>query len=111
MTSRTFFAAIACYAAVACLIVGFAVMRVRTQNRFAVQSAPDSLPEYQERTVTPPPENAKPFFSLTTNRTYGTTDRARVWINYRGLDSLDFRVYRLKDPQQFFRQLENPHQV
>ena len=28
-----------------------------------------------------------------------------------GLDSLDFRVYKVKDPVKFFRQLDNPHQV
>ena len=53
----------------------------------------------------------KPFFSLTTNRTFAPGERARVWASYRGLDHLDFRVYQVKDPLKFFRQLEDPHQM
>src|SRR6185295_18636260 len=46
-----------------------------------------------------------------TNRTYGTADRARVWINYVGIDHMDFRVYRVDDPVKFFKQLDDPHQM
>ncbi len=53
----------------------------------------------------------KPYFSLSTNRTYGTVDRARVWINYAGIDQMDFRVYRVDDPVKFFKRLEDPHQM
>jgi len=110
MSRRNLLPAVACYLAIILLAVGFSVLRVKTQNRFAVQSAPDSLPEnpvYLE----PPDPNAKPFFSLMTNRTYSTRDRTRVWVNYRGVSDLDFRVYRVKDPMKFFKQLRNPHQV
>jgi uncharacterized protein YfaS (alpha-2-macroglobulin family) len=55
--------------------------------------------------------NAKPSFSLSTNRTYGTADKARVWINYAGIDHMDIRVYRVADPVKFFRQLDDPHQM
>ncbi|MDX6692777.1 MAG: alpha-2-macroglobulin [Blastocatellia bacterium] len=54
---------------------------------------------------------AKPFFSLTTNRMFGTDERARLSASYQGVSYLDFRVYRVKDPAQFFQQLENPHRV
>ncbi|HVF57107.1 MAG TPA: MG2 domain-containing protein [Pyrinomonadaceae bacterium] len=111
MTRRTIFTSLACYLAVVALLFAFAVLRVRTQNRFAAQTAPDVLPEDSSQIKTPPDEHAKPFFSLQTNRTYATGDRTRLWVNYRGVDSLDFRVYRVKDPLKFFRQLENPHQV
>ncbi len=57
------------------------------------------------------PGSAKPFFSLSTNRTYGSGERARFWIDYHGIDKLDFRVYRVKDPLKFFTQLDNPHQM
>ena len=53
----------------------------------------------------------KPYFSLSTNRTYGTADRARVWINYVGIDHMDFRVYRVGDPVKFFKGLEDPHKM
>jgi hypothetical protein len=92
------------------LVTAFAVLRVRTQNRFAAQTAPDTLSEFG-REITVPDPHAKPFFSLQTNRTYATTDRARVFVNYRGVENLDFRVYKVKDPLKFFRGLENPHQV
>ena len=107
---RNIFTSVACYLAIIALVLVFSVLRVRTQNRFAAQTAPETLPEYPVE-KRPPDENAKPFFSLMTNHTYGTSDRARIWVNYRGLDQLDFRVYRVKDPVKFFRQLENPHQV
>jgi len=57
------------------------------------------------------PGSAKPFFSLSTNRTYGSGEQARFWIDYQGVDKLDFRVYRVKDPLKFFTQLDNPHQM
>ncbi len=63
------------------------------------------------RFVAPGTGSAKPFFSLSTNRTYGSTERARLWIDYQGVDKLDFRVYRVKDPLKFFTQLDNPHQM
>jgi alpha-2-macroglobulin len=53
----------------------------------------------------------KPFFSLSTHRTYGTSDNARLWVDYQGVDHLDFRVYQVKDPRKFFTQLKNPHQM
>src|ERR1700674_1730261 len=53
----------------------------------------------------------KPFFSLTTNRTFAPGERANLSASYRGIDHLDFRVYQVKDPLKFFKQLENPHQM
>lgn len=53
----------------------------------------------------------KPFFSISTNRTYSITENPRLWLDHRGLESLDFRVYRVNDPQQFFAQLKDPHQM
>jgi hypothetical protein len=107
--SRRTLTAVACYLAAVLLVAAFAVVRVKTGHRFAAQTAPDVLP--YGRTPTPPDEHAKPFFSLHTGRTWATTDRARLSVNYRGLTDLDFRVYRVKDPVAFFRGLDNPHQV
>ena len=61
--------------------------------------------------VAAPDVDAKPNFSLSTNRTYGTQSRARVWVNYQAVNYLDFRVYRVNDPFKFFKQLDNPHQM
>ncbi len=54
---------------------------------------------------------SKPFFSLSTHRTYGTSDNARLWVDYQGVDHLDFRVYQVKDPRKFFTELKNPHKI
>jgi alpha-2-macroglobulin len=53
----------------------------------------------------------KPFFSLSTHRTYGTADNPRLWVDYQGVDHLDFRVYQVKDPRKFFTRLKDPHQM
>ena len=58
-----------------------------------------------------PSPTIRPRFSLSTNRTYGSNEKARVYINYQGVDALDFRVYQVKDPFKFFRQLQNSHQM
>src|SRR5256714_7037174 len=110
MSRRTLLTSIAVYVAAVALVAGFVVLRVKARYSFAAQTAPESLP-YEGRTPEPPDPHAKPFFSLHTNHTYATTDRARVWVNYRGVDSLDFRVYKVKDPVKFFRGLDDPHQV
>ncbi|HEY6230591.1 MAG TPA: MG2 domain-containing protein, partial [Pyrinomonadaceae bacterium] len=57
------------------------------------------------------PRSTKPFFSLSTHRTYGTADNARLWVDYQGVDHLDFRVYQVRDPRKFFTELKNPHQM
>ncbi len=57
------------------------------------------------------PVPTAPFFSLSTNRTYGTSENPRLWLDHRNIDSLDFRVYRINDPQRFFTQLSDPHQL
>ncbi len=57
------------------------------------------------------PPATKPFFSLATHRTYGSTDNPRLWVDYQGIDHLDFRVYQVKDPRKFFTNLQDPHQM
>jgi uncharacterized protein YfaS (alpha-2-macroglobulin family) len=54
---------------------------------------------------------SQPFFSLTTNRTFASSERARLSVSYRSVDHLDFRVYQVKDPLKFFKQLDDPHQM
>ncbi len=99
------------YLALIALVLCFAILRGRTVNRFAAETAPETVPEYGSADTKPFDPDAKPFFSLVTHRTYGSGDKARLWVNYRGLNELDFRVYRVKDPVKFFKQLDNRHQV
>lgn len=56
-------------------------------------------------------DRSKPFFSLSSNRTFGTHENPRLWLDYLGVSSLDFRVYRVNDPAKFFAQLSDPHEM
>lgn len=57
------------------------------------------------------PVSNKPFFSLSTHRTFGTSDNPRLWVDYQAVDHLDFRVYQVRDPHKFFTELKDPHQL
>src|SRR5215831_6163132 len=52
----------------------------------------------------------EPYFALSSNRTFGPNGRPSVMMSAWNVDSLEFRVYRVQDPLQFFQQLEDPHQ-
>src|SRR5207302_1204601 len=82
----------------------FNVIRARAARN---QPAPPAPPETPAPTVA----TTKPYFSLTTNRTYSPNESSRVWASYQNIDHLDFRVYRVKDPNKFFKQLDDPHQM
>ncbi|HKZ02638.1 MAG TPA: MG2 domain-containing protein, partial [Pyrinomonadaceae bacterium] len=71
---------------------------------------PETQPELPAPEIERSPA-AKPYFSLSTHRTYGTSDNPRLWVDYQGVDNLDFRVYQVKDPRKFFTQLKNPHEM
>ncbi|MDQ1729084.1 MAG: alpha-2-macroglobulin [Pyrinomonadaceae bacterium] len=90
------------------LIAISSALTVATLRSRARVKSEDPASAYRE---TKRAANGKPFFSLSTHRTYGTTDSARLWVDYQGVDHLDFRVYQVKDPRKFFTQLENPHQM
>src|ERR1043166_4659696 len=89
------------YLALVASVFGFNVIRARTTPATAEVSG--------ETTPTVP--STKPYFSLTTNKTYSPNESARVWASYQNVDYLDFRVYRVKDPNKFFKQLDDPHQM
>jgi uncharacterized protein YfaS (alpha-2-macroglobulin family) len=107
MNGRKLLTSILIYLAVAFVIFSFSFWRLRMLAVGTSLGEDRAEIEYKERDPNVP---AKPFFSLTTNRTYGTQERPRLWLNYRDIDAIDFRVYRVNDPSKFFRQLDNPHQ-
>jgi uncharacterized protein YfaS (alpha-2-macroglobulin family) len=89
------------YLALVASVLGFNVIRARTApppTKPAVEKPPTVL-------------TTNPYFSLTTNRSYSPNESARLWTSYQNIDYLDFRVYRIKDPGKFFKQLENPHEM
>ncbi len=79
--------------------------------RSRAKAGPEPEETYEEPVRRTDPATAKPFFSLSTNRTYGSGDNPRLWVDYQGVDHLDFRVYQVKDPRKFFTQLRDPHQM
>lgn len=81
-------------------VMGFNVLRFRAPQPAVV--APEQVPAVF---------TGRPFFSLTTNRTFGPDERARLWASYQSVEHLDFRVYRVKDPVKFFKKLDDPHQM
>src|SRR5579863_3170639 len=50
------------------------------------------------------------YFSLMSSGTFGSAGAPSVSLSAWNLDSLEFRVYRIKDPEKFFGQLEDPHE-
>ncbi|HZH31754.1 MAG TPA: MG2 domain-containing protein [Pyrinomonadaceae bacterium] len=105
MNSRKTLTSILIYLAVVFVIFSFSFWRLRMLAE-GVPVGDAAEIEYKERDPNVP---AKPFFSLAANRTYGTNERPRLWLNYRDIDSIDFRVYRVGDPVKFFRGLDDPH--
>ena len=89
------------YFALVASVLGFNVIRSRRAARSSPQPEPPA-------TTAP---STTPYFSLTTNRTYSSNESARLWASYQNVDYLDFRVYRVKDPAQFFKRLDDPHQM
>ena len=53
--------------------------------------------------------SAEPSFSISSRRTFAPSQQPKVWISFREVDHLDFRVYRVKDPIQFFSKLKDAH--
>jgi len=82
-------------------VLGFNVIRARAARDATLPSAEPEASAF----------SSQPYFSLTTNRTYSPNETARLWASYQNVDHLDFRVYRIKDPNKFFQQLEDPHQL
>jgi hypothetical protein len=95
---------LAVYVAIVIAALSFTAIRMRAAGENKNKNVP---------IVTPPVDSTaeQPVFSLSSSRTYASTDKARVWLNYKGLEQIDFRVYRINDPAKFFRQLDDPHQM
>src|SRR5260370_231385 len=60
---------------------------------------------------TPAPDDTKPYFSLSSGKTYSPGDKPAIQMWSQNIDSLEFRVYRVKDPILFFQKLEDVHRL
>src|SRR5437660_12221922 len=90
------------YLALVASVFGFNIIRSKTTPAAGILAG---------ETENPAVISTKPYFSLTTNKTYSPNESARLWASYQNIDYLDFRVYRVKDPNKFFKQLQDPHQM
>lgn len=109
MKLRNHLAVVAIYLAVIATTISLSTLRPRAQSEQpTAQASPAATAAPPNPAASPTP---KPHFSLTTNRTYGTHEKTRVYISYQGVSTLDFRVYQIRDPFKFFKQLANPHQM
>lgn len=106
MNSRSYRTLTASVIYLVAIAAALTIATLRSRASAKAEAAPEPAIEETER----PPAN-KPFFSLSTHRTYGSSDNARLWVDYQGVDHMDFRVYQIKDPRKFFTQLKNPHQM
>ena len=53
----------------------------------------------------------EPYFALSSNRTFASGGRPSVSLTAWNVDGLEFRVYRVADPLQFFEQTRGPAPV
>ncbi|MEJ2010122.1 MAG: hypothetical protein P8Z30_18530, partial [Acidobacteriota bacterium] len=54
-------------------------------------------------------KSKEPFFAVSATRTYSPSQQPKVSIEFREVDHLDFRIYRVKDPIKFFSRLRDAH--
>lgn len=95
-----------CVVLMVCVVSFVASSQMKDVRAQAQNDSPSASPS-----AVPPLVNIKPAFSLSTNKSYATSESARFSINYYNIDHLDFRVYRVDDPVKFFRNLRNPHRM
>ena len=54
-------------------------------------------------------DEAHPYFSLSSNRTFGTGEKPTIQLWAQGVNTLQFRVYHINDPVKFFESLGDQH--
>ncbi|HEY7306218.1 MAG TPA: MG2 domain-containing protein [Bryobacteraceae bacterium] len=54
-------------------------------------------------------DEARPYFSISSGRTFGSTETPAVMLSGWQVDAVQIRVYRVNDPVKFFRELEDAH--
>ena len=56
-------------------------------------------------------QSTRASFSLSSSRIVTSHETPAIYLTYRRLDHLDFRVYRVSDPVTFLAGLKDPHQL
>lgn len=106
MKFRNHCAVVFIYLAVIAATITLATSRNHVRSAETAPPAAAASPQ-----PSPPNPVVKPRFQLSTNRTYGANEKARIYVGYQGVSALDFRVYQVRDPFRFFKQLNSPHQM
>src|SRR5258708_5838119 len=57
----------------------------------------------------PAQDGNQPYFSLSSSKTFAPGEKATIQMWSQNIDTLEFRVYRVKDPILFFQKLEDVH--
>jgi uncharacterized protein YfaS (alpha-2-macroglobulin family) len=57
------------------------------------------------------PADTRPSFSISTSAIVTSRETPAIYLTFRRLDHLDFRVYKVKDPMKFLAGLKDPHQL
>jgi hypothetical protein len=57
------------------------------------------------------PEREQPAFSLASSTIFSTRESPSIYLTFRQVDRLDFRVYKVGDPMRFLAGLKDPHQL
>ena len=68
-------------------------------------------PKRRRFTVNTKRVTTKPFFSLSTTRTFGTNENPRLWLDHRGSTVSTFASIASTIRERFFTQLSDPHQM
>ncbi|MGA2629186.1 MAG: MG2 domain-containing protein [Terriglobia bacterium] len=53
--------------------------------------------------------STEPFFVVSSQQTFAPAQQPKVWLQFRQVERLDFRIYRVKDPTAFFGKLRDAH--
>jgi uncharacterized protein YfaS (alpha-2-macroglobulin family) len=57
------------------------------------------------------PGGQQPAFSLASSTIFSTRESPSIYLTFKQVDSLDFRVYKVADPMRFLAGLKDPHQL
>src|SRR5437762_10003583 len=57
----------------------------------------------------PAQDGNQPYFSLSSSKTYAPGEKPGIQMWSQNVDTLEFRVYRVRDPILFFQRLEDVH--
>ncbi|MDQ3009701.1 MAG: MG2 domain-containing protein, partial [Acidobacteriota bacterium] len=106
---RKLLSVVSVYSVILLAVFSLATWRLQAQGEQTGAQATATTQPTASPAASPAP--VRPNFSLSTNRAYGTGEKTRIYVNYQGIDAVDFRVYKVKDPFKFFKQLANPHQI